>query len=331
MIGRLFAAVVLATVSFATALADEFKPAYLALKQTGAESFHVLWKVPALDESTTLALALQLPAGTEDISLRRSSFAAGATVQRWSIRVPGGLAGKVIEFPGQPAVCIDVLVRIELSDGSTQFGRVMPIESRFIVVARPGAFEVVRAFVVLGIEHILTGIDHLLFVLTLVMIVRGKRMLIATITAFTLAHSMTLALATLRILDVPGPPVEAVIALSIAFVAAGVVARERGREDLAARKPWIVAFAFGLLHGFGFAGALAEVGLPDHSIPLALLFFNVGVEIGQLLFVGAVLLLAHVARRLLIGREWKRLGVILPAYVIGGLASCWMLERLTGF
>lgn len=329
---RTAAALAIAVVSFTPAFADEFKPAYLALKQTDAESFRVVWRVPALNETTALALMPRFPTGTEDTSPHRVTFAAGARVERWSIRVPGGVAGKVIEFSDHSAVRTDVLVRIEHNDGTaTQLGRVTPLESRFVAAARPAAFEVVRAYTVLGIEHILTGIDHLLFVLALLMIVPGRRMLFATITAFTLAHSITLALATLGIVSVPGPPVEAVIALSIAFVAAGVVAHERGREQLATRRPWAVAFGFGLLHGLGFAGALTEVGLPEHSIPLALLFFNVGVEIGQLIFVGAVLLVAHVARRLTIDPELRRRGVILPAYAIGGVASYWVFERVTGF
>ena len=148
-------------------------------------------------------------------------------------------------------------------------------------------------YTVLGIEHILTGVDHLMFVLALIMLVRGTRRLLVTVTAFTLAHSITLALATLGIIHVPGPPVEATIALSIVFVASEIVQGLRGHEGLAAKKPWLVAFSFGLLHGLGFAGALAEVGLPVNAIPLALLFFNIGVEIGQLLFIAAVIAAAR--------------------------------------
>ena len=145
-----------------------------------------------------------------------------------------------------------------------------------------------RTYTLLGVEHILTGFDHLCFVLALVLIVGFNRRLFWTVTAFTLAHSITLALATLGVIHVPGPPVEATIALSIVFVASEIVQQQRGREGLASKQPWLVAFAFGLLHGLGFAGALAEIGLPANAIPLALLFFNIGVEIGQLLFIAAV-------------------------------------------
>jgi hydrogenase/urease accessory protein HupE len=181
---------------------------------------------------------------------------------------------------------------------------------------------------VLGVEHILGGIDHLLFVLALLLVVRGGRRIVATVTAFTAAHSLTLAAATLGWVHVPGPPVEATIALSIVFVAAEVVRGLRGRPGLAARAaraPWLVAFAFGLLHGLGFAGALAEVGLPQKAIPVALLTFNIGVETGQLLFVGAVLAGAWAAKRLVPRLPaWSRYA---PAYAIGGTATFWTIQR----
>ena len=182
---------------------------------------------------------------------------------------------------------------------------------------------------VLGIEHIWGGVDHLLFVLALLLIVKGLRRVILTITAFTVAHSITLAAATLGYVHVPGAPVEAAIALSIVFVAAEIVHGLQGRPGLTARAPWIVAFTFGLLHGFGFAGALAEVGLPQHAIPVALLFFNVGVELGQLLFVGAV---ALVVRALGEARmTWPRWSEAVPAYAIGTVAMFWVIQRVLDF
>ena len=314
-------------------VADEFKPAYLELKQTGAETFDVLWKVPALDESTTLAIRPQFPAGAVDIAPRFASFAAGASVQRWSMQVPGGMIGKSVEFPGLVRARTDVLVRLVRSDGTAQLARILPGDPRFVVSASPGQFEVARTYTVLGIEHILLGIDHLLFVLALVLLVKGHRRLIATITAFTIAHSITLALATLGVLQVPGAPVEASIALSIVFVASEIIHARQGRPGLTQRYPWLVAFTFGLLHGLGFAGALAEVGLPQLSIPTALLFFNVGVEIGQLIFIVAVLGFIWLARRVqqrmastLIPRLWQAV-----PYAIGGVASYWLFERIAAF
>jgi len=328
---RLAPCLVLALALVAPAAADEFRPAYLELRQTGPETFDVLWKVPALDEVTTLKVRPVFPAGTEELTPRRASFASGASVQRWSIRVPGGMDGKSIAFTDLSRTRLDVLARYERRDGTAQLARILPGAPALTVEPRPGPWEVAVTYTRIGIEHILLGVDHLLFVLALVMIVRGPRMLLVTITAFTLAHSITLALATLGVIRVPGPPVEAYIALSIVLVAAEILARERGRDGITVRRPWVVAFAFGLLHGLGFAGALAEIGLPPGSIPLGLFFFNVGVEIGQLVFVAAVLVLAHGARALHGGAIDRRIAAIAPAYLIGGVASYWVFERVAGF
>jgi hydrogenase/urease accessory protein HupE len=224
-----------------------------------------------------------------------------------------------------------VLARLTRTDGSVQLERITAFDPQFVVKSTPGPFEVVQTYTVLGIEHILTGFDHLCFVLALVLLVRGYRRLFWTVTAFTLAHSLTLALATLDLVHVPGPPVEATIALSIVFVASEIIQMHRGREGLAARQPWLVAFAFGLLHGLGFAGALAEVGLPQNSIPLALLFFNVGVELGQLFFIFAILVLVRVMSLIAADRIELRRLVRVPAYLIGAIASYWAIERISNF
>jgi len=218
-------------------------------------------------------------------------------------------------------------VRIERPDGTSQVEHLLPQRTQFTVEGATGIAQVAWSYLVLGVEHILGGLDHLLFVLALLLIVRGSTRIVATITAFTLAHSLTLVAATLGWVHVPGPPVEAMIALSIVFVAAEVVHGLRGKPGLTARAPWIVAFTFGLLHGFGFAGALAEVGLPQRAIPVALLMFNLGVEVGQLLFVGCVLgLRGLVARVTLALPTWAP---ALPPYVIGTVAMCWVIERVS--
>ena len=196
-----------------------------------------------------------------------------------------GLAGQTMAIDGIAGGVTDVIVRIERMDGTSQVEHLLPQRPEFVIQGTTGNWQVAGSYLVLGIEHILGGIDHLLFVLALLLIVRGARRIILTITAFTVAHSITLVAATLGWVTVPGPPVEAIIALSIVFVAAEAVHGLQGRPGLTARAAWVVAFSFGLLHGFGFAGALAEVGLPQKAIPVALLMFNVGVEIGQLLFV----------------------------------------------
>lgn len=315
------------------ARADEFRPAYLQLTEVAPGAYDVLWKLPALDESTPLKLRPVFPEGTEVTGAVRATYAAGTTVQRWRIRVEGGLAGRPIAFPDLATVPIDVLVRVVHADGAEQLGRASRSAPSVEVAGRPGPWEVARSYTVLGVEHILGGIDHLLFVLALLLLVDGVRRLVATITAFTVAHSITLAAAALDVVALPGPPVEAAIALSIVFVAAEILKARDGVQTVTQRQPWIVAFAFGLLHGLGFAGALAEVGLPTGSIPLALLCFNVGVELGQLAFVAAVLLAIGAGQR-----ASRRLGLGAPAwlgrvppYAIGGIASFWAIQRIAAF
>ena len=222
-----------------------------------------------------------------------------------------------------------MIVRVERRDGTSQVERVLPENPRFTVKAPAGSGEVAWSYLVLGIEHILSGIDHLLFVLALLLIVRGGKRIFLTITAFTAAHSITLVAATLGWVHVPGPPVEAMIALSIVFVAAEIVRGSQGKEGLTARAPWLVAFTFGLLHGLGFAGALAEVGLPQKAIPIALLTFNVGVEIGQLIFVAVVLVATAALTRLRpMRRAWTP---YVAPYAIGAVAMFWVIERVGAF
>jgi hydrogenase/urease accessory protein HupE len=228
-------------------------------------------------------------------------------------------------------------VRIDRLNGETSTTRLTPASPSFEVPAAQGWEQVAAAYLWLGVEHILFGVDHLMFVLALILLVRGWRRILLTVTAFTVAHSITLGAATLGYLNVPGPPVEAAIALSIVLVAVEIVNVSRGQESLTARIPWLIAFAFGLLHGLGFAGALSEVGLPGHAIPVALLFFNIGVELGQLTFVVAVIALLAILRPLWLGvvradTGWSpALPMIGSAYCIGAIASFWLIERVYGF
>jgi hydrogenase/urease accessory protein HupE len=249
------------------------------------------------------------------------------------------LVGRAIEIEGLSATRTDVLARIEWTDGTTQTTRLTPEQTSFHVTAAPDALEVSRTYFVLGVEHILLGVDHLLFVLGLMFLVGNWRRLVGTVTAFTVAHSITLAASTLGLVHVAQAPVEATIALSIVFVAAEIVHGAHGRPGLAARAPWIVAFVFGLLHGFGFAGALNEIGLPQKDVPLALLFFNVGVEVGQLMFIAAVVAVFSVLTRLMRQEDahdrgpWhsERLVRTPVAYAIGSLAAFWTVQRVVGF
>jgi hydrogenase/urease accessory protein HupE len=300
------------------------------LRQTGVETYDVLWKVPGQGEDLRLGIYAELPTGCSKSVESQASMANGAYTERWAVRCVGGLAGGTIHIAGLAATLTDVLVRLESLDGTTQVTRLTPSAPSVVVETAPGVSEVARTYLMLGIEHILLGVDHLLFVLALLILVKGTRRLIVTVTAFTLAHSFTLAGATLGYVRAPGPPIEAVIALSIVFVAAEIVHGRQGKPGLTEKFPWVVAFTFGLLHGFGFASALSEVGLPRSAIPEALLFFNLGVEIGQLLFVafvfGIVALVRRVARRIRMPRPtwaWR-----IPPYAIGVVAAFWVVQRV---
>lgn len=327
MRGRLLAAVLALTAS--PLCGHEMRPAYLEIREATPGVFDVVWKVPARGDNQRLSLRLRFSEDVEILGEPVSGFAAGSHLQRLRIRHEGGLTGAVITIDGLSGTFTDVLLRLERLDGAELTRRLSPDEPSYEVEASPSWTQVAWVYFVLGVEHILLGIDHLLFVLSLLLIVVGRRKLIGTITAFTAAHSITLALATLGLVHVPGPPVEAVIALSIVFVAAEIVRRQKGESGLTARAPWLVAFTFGLLHGFGFAGALSEVGLPQKAIPLALLTFNLGVEVGQLLFVAAALAVFAAWRRVSSTTpEWA--GPI-PAYAIGGVAAFWVIERVAGF
>jgi hydrogenase/urease accessory protein HupE len=309
--------------------AHEVRPAYLELKQTTPDTFDMLWKVPAMGDNLRLGLYVRLPDSAEIISEPRGMFQRNAYIERCTIRAPQALVESTITIDGLRTTVTDVLVRIERLDGATQVARLTPEAPSLQVESSPSAWQVAWTYLVLGVEHILLGIDHLLFVLALVLLVKNRSMLVATITSFTVAHSITLALATLGFVHVPGPPVEACIALSIVFVAAEIIRSRAGRPGLTERAPWLIAFTFGLLHGLGFAGALSDVGLPQQAVPLALLFFNVGVELGQLAFVAAVLVVSNLARYLhfsIPSWSWK-----LAPYGIGSVAMFWVIDRTSGF
>lgn len=334
--GRFAVALLLALASFAFAsrlLAHEVRPAYLELHQTGAETYDALWKVPGLGENLRLGLYVDLPSHCANATEPRASMINNAFTQRWSVNCVGGLAGGAVRIAGLSATMTDVLVRLERLDGTTQVTRLTPSAPWFVVESAPQAMQVAATYLRLGIEHILGGVDHLLFVLALLVLVKGMRRLVATVTAFTLAHSLTLAGATLGFVHVPGRPVEAAIALSIVFVAAEIIHSRNGRAGLTEKFPWVVAFTFGLLHGFGFASALSEVGLPQSAIPVALLFFNVGVEVGQLLFIASVFTIVAFAWQAV-----RRGGMLQPAwawrippYAIGSVSMFWVIQRVAAF
>lgn len=311
------------------AFAHEMRPAYLQLRQTDADRYEVFWKVPAAGDNLRLSLYVRLPENCSNLTQARGTFSGGAYSEQWNVQCQGGLPGSPIRINGLTATLTDVLVRIERLDGSTQVTRLTSSAPAFVVEAAPKRFEVARTYLVLGIEHILTGIDHLLFVSGLLLLVSGFKRLVQTVSAFTLSHTVTLTLATLGFVHVPPAPVEAVIALSILFVAYEVLRSHEHPQGLAQRKPWLVAFTFGLLHGLGFAGGLSAAGLPVGHIPLALAFFSAGVEVGHFSFVTAALFsMAAIPNWVAKLPAWSQR---VPPYAIGATATYWLVARLAAF
>ena len=307
------------------AWAHEVRPAYLELRQTGPETYDVLFKVPGGGENLRLSLYAELPDDCVKLTDVKSAFVNNAFTERWAVKRPRGLEGGTIRIAGLAESTTDVLVRLERLDGRSQIVRLTPDSPSFVVEAAPSRWRVAGTYVRLGCEHILLGIDHLLFVLGLLLIVPNRWTLLKTISAFTLAHSLTLAVATLGYASAPVAPLNAAIALSILFLGPEIVRFRRGETSLTIRHPWVVAFAFGLLHGFGFASGLNTLGLPHGDIPAALLFFNVGVEAGQIGFVALVLLLERSFRVLEI--RWPRLVEAAPGYAVGSLGAFWSIQR----
>ena len=315
-LGRVLTLAALSLLVLGPASAHEARPAYLELTETLPDRYDVVWRTPVL-AGMRLPVVLQLPDGVRSVTEPRIRELTDSIVERRMVTAVGGLGGKRIEFVGLQATITDVLVRVQTRDGIHSTTLVHPSQPWVEIATSHGPFAVAGAYLMHGIEHILFGYDHLLFVFALILIVPNLRKLVMTVTAFTLAHSITLALATLGVVHVPGPPVEATIALSILLLACEIVRARKGQPSLTARWPWLVAFSFGLLHGFGFASALSEIGLPRGDIPLALFTFNVGVEIGQLLFIAAVLTLLAVARRIPFPRAVSRRAQSVAPYAIG--------------
>ena len=328
MIKRIVISLVLFFLATPT-LADEIRPGYLELKENNPNAFSVVWKVPAKG-NRKLSLHALLPENCKNKTKPNNQLVSGAYIQRWLLVCDGSIFDRTLSVSGLSSTNTDVLLRLEFLDGTSRSVLLTPSKESFTIPSAASSSQIITTYTWLGITHILMGVDHLLFVFALLLIVNGKRRLLWTITAFTLAHSFTLAAATLGFVNVPQQPVEAVIALSILFLAVEIVHGKNGKPGAAARWPWMVAFVFGLLHGFGFAGALAEVGLPEQAIPLALVFFNIGVELGQLLFVATVLSLGYLLHKLKLPKllDWSE---TIAIYSIGGLSSFWLFDRVSVF
>jgi len=320
----------LATVS---AGADEIRPALLDIKQQPTGLYDVTWKVPTRGNQV-LAIAPVLPDSLELFGSTAVETVAGARIERSTYRNKAdSLTGKTISIAGLPASQTDVLLLIQFQHGGSHSAILRPAAPSFMIPSAPSAWQVAGDYWRMGTVHILEGVDHLLFVLALLLIVSGFGPLLKAVTAFTVAHSITLALATLGMVHVPAAPTEAIIALSILFLASEIVHKHNGQIGLTERYPWLIAFLFGLFHGLGFAGALSEIGVPKNDVPLALLTFNLGVETGQLLFIAVVLgimaLVRHLCRRLSLSAPagaWR-----IAPYAIGSIAAFWTIQRVMSF
>ncbi len=325
--GRLAAGVLLAAaLASRSARAHEVRPAYLEIKETAPGQFSILWRTPVL-AGMRLPIALKLPGDVRNLKEPVVQELTDSLVERrWIDAGPGGLAGKRIEIAGLQFTITDVLVRVEMLDGRTWSTIVRPPQPWLEIAAAQSRWQVVGTYAVQGIRHILFGADHLLFVLGLLLIVKDRWMLLKTVTAFTVAHSITLAVATLGYAEAPALPLNAAIALSILFLGPEIVRTWRGETSFTIRHPWVVAFAFGLLHGFGFASALTSAGLPKAEVPLALVSFNVGVELGQLAFVAVVVAMERAFR--VLEFRWPRWVEALPGYTVGTLGAYWTVQRV---
>ena len=333
---RLWSAALILTalvVTVITSSADEFRPALLEVKESESGWVEVTWKVPRAVEKV-MAIKPVFPEFMEALGSGSGRQVPGAYVETTTYSTGGkSLNGATLRIDGLAGVPADVMVRIKLKGGGEHAAILRSGKESFTVPMEATKWEVSKSYTRMGMVHILEGYDHLLFLVALMLIVTGFWKLLKTITAFTIAHSITLALATLGMVNFPSAPTEAVISLSILFLAVEVLRLRAGEMPLTAKYPWVVAFSFGLFHGLGFAGALSEIGVPQNEVPLSLLMFNVGVEAGQILFVAVVAGLLALARRL-----QEKLNIPVPEftgklapYVIGVIAAYWTIDRTLSF
>tara|TARA_A100001037_G_scaffold300183_1_gene327206 strand:+ start:207 stop:1196 length:990 start_codon:yes stop_codon:yes gene_type:complete len=306
-------------------MAHEIRPAYLALTEEPDDSLHVLWKLPQRG-TATLGLQPTFPDFCQQVGAPSVSRVDGAVLKTFRMACSRTIRGSMIGVAGLDSTLTDVLVRYQSIDGGSFVGRLLPDAARLVIPEKHMAVDIGLMYFGLGVEHILFGFDHLLFVLMLLMLTTSTRVLIYTITAFTVAHSITLAFATFELIPLDQTQVEILIALSL-VVMAREVAKQRNRQvTISDRNPWLIAFVFGLIHGFGFAGALTQIGLPANHVPLSLLVFNLGVEAGQLLFVGLVLFISSFARKVMNEKTRNKL-IVTISYGVGMISVYWTLGR----
>lgn len=305
--------------------ADEIRPAYLEIQETRTNEYTLLFKTPKGSEKGSIELSLDLPKSFK-VHAKSLSSIDSYDLMKLEFSVLKSINKEVIKINNLESSSIELISKLVFLDGSGGIQRILPQTAKLIINHESGFSQLIYTYVDLGIHHILMGHDHLLFVLCLVLLIQNKKRLFFTITAFTLAHSITLILASLDIIFVSSVLVEALIALSIVFMAAEIVYDSRGKIYLAQKYPWLIASFFGLIHGLGFASVLKEIGLAPNDILPSLLFFNLGVEIGQLLFITLLLLLFFfIEKFLLVSLNMYRL---LLAYIIGSIAVFWFLQRV---
>ena len=307
------------------ARADELRPGYMEFKQETTREWTLMWRSP-LRGGITLQTTPVLPSGCVTVGEVQRELVQTSLVERSRVRCNGPVPGLRIGLTAFDSSQTDVLVQVTPLGRPTQAMRLTAAEPMALIAERPARWQVAQTYFVTGVDHILFGYDHLLFVVALVLLLNGWMTIVKAVTAFTVAHSITLVGTTLGMFGLPQAPVEAVIALSIMFLAVEVIKKQPGEPRLSERAPWVVAFLFGLLHGFGFAGALKEIGLPEGDVPTALLTFNLGVEAGQLLIVLATLAVTHIIARWL--PSLHRSVIAATTYAIGSIAAFWFVERI---
>ncbi len=308
--------------------AHEMRPAFLHIKQTGVNDYDVLWKIPRKGDQV-ISISPKFPEWFVLNQIVPASESGTGALFRYKASSSRDIHGMPFTIEGIEETLVDVLVQVELLNGEHFSFMLQPSNKNGKIPDHSSVIDTIKGYFSLGVEHIWKGIDHLLFVLALLIITLGNiRLLLITVTSFTIAHSITLSLAALGYVGLPGPPVEATIALSIVFLAAEIIRDQKGIPTLTSKKPWLVAFTFGLLHGLGFASALNETGLPQRHIPLALGFFNVGVEVGQIAFIAVAVIFIKLIS---VKKKWPLWVKKLPAYAIGSTASFWVIERVLAF
>jgi hydrogenase/urease accessory protein HupE len=310
-------------------MADRLDMSYLEIKEIKSQYYSVLFKLPIKDDKK-LQVDINMPNGCYLASLKKSYLVKQTHLDSWQIKCDKSLEGVTLVLKGLNDTNTELLLRIEFLSSESYSSLLGATKSSYIIPKEVSYWQIIQTYTWLGVTHILLGFDHLLFVFALLLIVKNISRLLWTITAFTLAHSLTMAGATLGIIHVPQAPVEAIIALSILFLAMEIMHEKQGKVGITARHPWLIAFIFGLLHGFGFAGALSEIGLPQHAITLALIFFNIGVELGQLLFIVTAVVLIRLLQRLNYPTLLNKLQTIV-VYAIGSLSAFWLIERSLSF